>query len=176
MTHEPLRVEPVEVDYYQENRALAARVVRVVATVGIAYGAFWMLHAGVTLAGAMMGFGWYPRAIGSWYGVSRLLGVVAEGSLSVLLVMSAIGCFSLKPRAWKGMQGYCVAVIGINLLWTGYYLFLSLRNVGRRGIDAAGDALLSLIGMLSGPVQWSVFAVLALLVLRMREVRRLFAT
>jgi hypothetical protein len=173
MTQEPIQAEPVEVEYYQDSD-FAVRLIRVVAIFGIAYGAYQLLLVGLVLTGAAMGFGWYANVgPGTSYLTLRFAGVIVGSVLTVVLVASGIGCISLRPRAWTGMLAYCIGAVGINLFWAGYYVVMSLRPAPP-GMMWSGEWLLMLVGSLHGPLESSMFPLLALIVFRMRDVRRVF--
>jgi hypothetical protein len=164
----------VEVEYYQDSD-FAVRLIRVVAIFGIAYGAYQLLLVGLVLTGAVMGFGWYANlGPGTSYLTLRFGGVIVMSVLTVVLVRSCIECLSLRPRAWTGMLAYCIGAVGINLFWAGYYVVMSLGSAAPPGMMWSGEWLLMLVGSLHGPLESSMFPLLALIVFRMRDVRRVF--
>ena len=171
MTTEPLPVRPVEFEYYQDKDVAVLRVMRFVAIVGIIYGMLNVLAAALQFAGVVMGTVWYRNA-GAWY----LLVGLTTGVLSIVLVLSGIGCLSLKPAARAGMLVYAVAAITVQCVATGAQVVPLLRSSGRAamGISSALDTTMILTGYVVWQAQGFVLPVLLLMVFRLREVRRAF--
>src|SRR5688572_8953872 len=101
MTTEPLRVEPVEVEYFQDEDSAVARVVWYVTLLAIAYGAFNMVTVGTYVVAAVMNVGWFGR-MGSWQTVM----ILSNGVLAVVLLVSGIACMARRAAGRTGVLVY----------------------------------------------------------------------
>ena len=171
MTTEPLPVRPVEFEYYQDMDVAVIRVMRFVAVVAIIYGTLNFLLASVQLAGIATGSGWF-RTGGTWF---MLLGFVTT-IVSIVLVLSGIGCLSLRPLARTGMIVYAVTAIAVQCAGTVAYIVPVLRSGGRApmGMSSALETTMLLTGYLVWLAQGLVLPAILLMVFRVREVRRAF--
>lgn len=171
MTSEPLRVEPVEVGYYQERDSAVGRIVWYMAMVAILYGAFNVLTSGLQLVAVLTGVGFWGRSA-PWYTVLSVLG----GVLSLLVLLSGVGCMTYRPAARKGMLLYAYLMIALQTFTMGYYVMRVVRDPGSMGLTSSVlEVTILALSYVSWMVQGCLFPVLVLVVFRIKEVERLFA-
>jgi hypothetical protein len=167
---EPLRVEPVEVEYYQDKDSSVARVVWYMALIAILFGGFHVLMAGLQLTGMALGIGLW-RSAGAWYAVMML----GNGVLSVLLLLSGIGCMTQRQIGRKGILAYGYAAVVFHTFVMGAYVMTVVRNPAAMGFGSSMlDTMMIAVGYVSWMVQGCLFPVIVILVFRMKEVERLF--
>src|SRR5688572_392797 len=171
MTSEPLRVEPVEVGYYQDGDSAVGRIVWYMAMVGILYGAFNALTAGMHLLAVLTGLDFWARSP-TWYSVLAMVG----GVLAVLLLLSGVGCLTQRRAARTGMLVYAYLAITMQMFTLGVYVMQMVRNGGAMGLSSSMmETTMMALSYVSWMVQGCLFPVLVLVVFRMKEVARLFA-
>ena len=171
MTSEPLRVEPVEVGYYQERDSAVGRIVWYMAMVAILYGAFNALMAGMHLLALVTGVEFWARSP-AWYSVLAMVG----GVLAVLLLLSGVGCLTHRRAARTGMLAYAYLAITMQMFTLGVYVMQMVRNGGAMGLSSSMVEMTMLaLSYVSWMVQGCLFPVLVLVVFRIKEVEQLFA-
>src|SRR5688572_3178541 len=171
MTSEPLRVETVEVGYYQDRDSAVGRIVWYMAMVAILYGAFNALTAGMHLIAILTGVGFWARSA-PWYTVLSMVG----GALSLLLLLSGIGAMTYRSAARTGMLVYAYLMIVLQTFTMGIYVMQAVRNPGAMGLSSSMlEMMMMVLSYVSWMVQGCLFPILVLVVFRMKEVARLFA-
>ena len=170
MTHEPLRVEPVEMEYYQDRDSAIARVVWLMALVAIVSGAFNVLTGLIHVVGRAAATG-YWQYMNNWQTVV----FVGGGVMAVVLLISGIGCLTYRPAARTGMLVYSYLMVGVQMFSAGAYIVMMLRNPG---LGTAPPAMLEsgmmVLNYVAWMVQGCVFPVLTIVIFRMKAVEQLF--
>ena len=166
MTQEPLRVEPVEMEYYQNEHTTTIRVMRFVSLVAIIYGASILLSTSLDAAGIAMALDWYRTSPPSY--ISQTLVALI---MSLVLVLSGIGCLSYRPLARKGILLYSIVVLALTAVTVGVQ---SVTGLSSKGAQTPSETLYMLVGYASAAIHGSALPAILFMVFRLKEVERAF--